>query len=445
MSTNPPSPLSRRSIRAWQVATVTLLFLGYAGYYACRTQLSVSTPLLIAESPGGDINEETLGIVVSFGAVAYMIGKLLGGPICDFAGGRRIFLLGMGGSIAATLAFAMGSGIPTFTLIWSMNRLFQSLGWGAVVKVSSGWFSFRTYGRVMGIVSLSFVFGDAVLRWFFGRLLGLGLGWRGLFLVAAALLGLVAIANLLFLRNGPRDVGLAEPEVHPQNVYGDTGAGSRPESLRGLILPILRTPSFWLVALLSMGLTLLRESLNFWSPQYLVQVGGLSPAEAAEWSLVFPLFGGFSVLAVGYASDRLAGGRRGGIMAVLLGPLALILLVMGLAAHLPGAWLPIVLLAGAGFLLVGPYSFLAGAISIDLGARRGSSTAAGLVDAAGYVGAILSGWGVGYLARHQGWGSVFAVLGGVALLMCVVAIVYLLRHERRTAGSGFVRRSVSIS
>jgi hypothetical protein len=40
----------------------------------------------------------------------------------------------------------------------------DSAGWGGLVKVASHWFSSRRYGTVMAVLSLSFLFGDAIGR-----------------------------------------------------------------------------------------------------------------------------------------------------------------------------------------------------------------------------------------------------------------------------------------
>ena len=40
----------------------------------------------------------------------------------------------------------------------------------------------------MGVISLSFLFGDALARSFMGCLIDAGLGWRGVFWVAAGVL-----------------------------------------------------------------------------------------------------------------------------------------------------------------------------------------------------------------------------------------------------------------
>ncbi|HTG60684.1 MAG TPA: hypothetical protein VMG63_14915, partial [Terriglobia bacterium] len=40
---------STNSLWRWQVLTVSMLVLGYAGYYLCRSDYSVALPLIMAE------------------------------------------------------------------------------------------------------------------------------------------------------------------------------------------------------------------------------------------------------------------------------------------------------------------------------------------------------------------------------------------------------------
>src|SRR3954449_5805745 len=89
-----PSAPSR--LTQWQWATVGLMVAGYAGYYLCRSNLSVCIPLIRAEliewGYRSDIAKIRLGTVVSFGVLAYAIGKFFAGGLADFLGGRRNFL-----------------------------------------------------------------------------------------------------------------------------------------------------------------------------------------------------------------------------------------------------------------------------------------------------------------------------------------------------------------
>src|SRR5215469_4574218 len=139
----------------WRTVTVALLMLGYAGYYLCRSDLSVAMPLLTAELTAHGISPADarvrLGGIASLGVLMYAIGKFPAGWLIDLLGGRTGFLVGMTGAIVCTLLFGLGGGLPVFTLAWMGNRLLQSTGWSGMVKIASRWFSYSTYGTAMGI------------------------------------------------------------------------------------------------------------------------------------------------------------------------------------------------------------------------------------------------------------------------------------------------------
>ncbi|MCA9583166.1 MAG: MFS transporter, partial [Myxococcales bacterium] len=147
-------------VRRWQGVTLSSLTLGYIGYYFCRSNLAVVSPLLVERYGETGVDQEKMGMIMSAGVLTYALGKLINGTLADFVGGRRVFLWGMVGSVLATVLFGMGSGLSLFLAAWCINRFFQSGGWGALVKVASAWFSPLRMGTVMGILCLSYPIGD---------------------------------------------------------------------------------------------------------------------------------------------------------------------------------------------------------------------------------------------------------------------------------------------
>ena len=105
-----------RSLHRRQILTVSLLFLGYCAYYFCRVDLSVGMPLLVDELGRQGVSHDAaitrLGAVSAAGVLAYALGKMFLGGLGDFWGGRRSFLVGLGGAVAFTLLFAAGGGLP---------------------------------------------------------------------------------------------------------------------------------------------------------------------------------------------------------------------------------------------------------------------------------------------------------------------------------------------
>ena len=425
----------KQRITGWHVLTISLLALGYSGYYFCRSDYSIALPLILAEQVkhGADahVAEIRLGSIASLGVLSYAIGKFPSGAIADRFGGRRNFLGGMTGSILFTLLFMVGGGFPLFTLAWIGNRFVQSLGWAGLVKVTSRWFSYSTYGGVMAILSLSYLFGDAISRGVMSLLLAHGMGWRGLFLAGAGLLSVLLIFNLIFLRESPDAYKLSLPEENPLNLFSGTSDSSKHPSTATIFRTLLSSSAFWLVCLLSLGTTLLRETFNLWTPMYFTQVVGMSNAQAASGSALFPLFGGFSVLLAGFLSDSLGAEGRSRI---LFAGLSLCVLALAGLAHVPmhaPRLLPLVLVAAVAFLLIGPYSYLAGAMSLDFGGKEGGATASGLIDGVGYLAGVLSGNGMAHIAVTYGWQTMFLVLAGVAASSSAVAGIALWQQRRR--------------
>jgi sugar phosphate permease len=420
---------------AWHGATIALLVLGYSGYYFCRSNLSVVLPDLIADlgrhGVAASDAQVRLGLIASIGTMAYAAGKFISGSMADLFGGRRTFLGGMGGSILFTLLFVVSGGFPLFTLAWVGNRLFQSMGWVGLVKVASRWFSYSTYGTVMAVLSLSFLFGDAGCRWVMSQLMAHGVGWRGVFVAGAISLTALLLANLLLLRETPEERGLPSPEENPLNVYAEAGSTTSEGrvSLMTILKPLVASVPFWLVCLLSLGTTLLRETFNFWTPTYFVQFVGMTPSMAAERSALFPLFGGVSVLLAGVLSDKIGlNGRNVVLVGGMAGSAVCLIALAGTPGH-ASQFAPVALVALAGFLLLGPYSYLAGAMSLDFGGKRGSATAAGIIDGVGYLAGWLSGDTVARVTVAYGWRYAFLALAGAAALTALVSLA-LVAHQQ---------------
>ena len=418
------------SLRARQSTVLVLLFTGYAACYFCRADLSVATPLIIEElGQRGITHAEAIvriGEISSFGVLAYALGKLFLGGLGDFWGGKPNFLIALGGAAAFTLLFAGGATLPVFTLAWIGNRITQSIGWAGLIKVSSKWFDYSAYGTVLGILSVSYLVGDAGARYLMGLLIQHGFGWRSLFVLAASVVGTCFLASLLFLRESRALAGHGEARANPLSLYGD--AAAKPASVASLLRPLFRSRAFIVVCVLSFGCTVVRETFNTWTPAYLREYLGYSMSGAASWSAVFPGVGAASVIASGWASDRL--GVHGRSLLLFLGlaaAAAALLALMTLPASTHASLLPVLAIAVIAFCLLGPYSYLGGAIALDFGGKQAGAVSSGIIDGVGYLGGVLAGASVAQLSVAFGWRGVFIALAAVSALSALgAAYLYLL-------------------
>jgi len=431
-----PAPPSASSLRAAQIRTVVLLFCGYAACYYCRADLSVATPLLAEELAHYGLGHGEalirIGSITSIGVAAYAFGKLFLTGLGDYWGGRRSFLIGVGGAAVFTLLFALGGGLPVFTLAWAGNRLTQSVGWAGLVKVSSKWFNYSSYGSIIGILSISYLVGDAAARTQMSMLLEHGYGWRVLFVFAGVVAGIALLANLLWLRESRTEEGHAEAQPNPLNLFA--AAESRPASVAALLLPLLRSRAFLIVCLLSFGATIIRETFNTWTPVYLRDYLGYSVSSSAGISALFPAVGAVSVLLAGWLSDRLGLNGRALIMFIGLGASAAALLALtSVPAGHAGTLLPLALIGLVAFCLLGPYSYLGGAFALDFGGKQAGAASSGIIDGIGYLGGILAGDSIARLAVAFGWRGVFMALALVSALAALCAGYLYLMNARSAA------------
>jgi sugar phosphate permease len=408
-----------KTLRFRQIATVSLLFGGYAACYFCRADLSVSTPYIVDELRAKGIAHQdaviSIGQMTSLGVLAYALGKLFLTGLGDFWGGRRNFLIGLAGATVFTGLFSFGTALPLFTFAWFGNRLTQSIAWAGLIKVTSKWFDYTSHGAIAGILSISYLVGDGLARHWMGGILGQGYAWRVVFYFAAAVAGALLIGNLLFLRESRTDAGYPPAKPHPSNLFG--GAESQPASVRALLGPLLRDRAFLIVCVLSFGATIVRETFNIWTPMYLHEHSGYSESAAAGMSAVFPGVGVISVLLSGWLSDRI--GENGRSTVMFFGFLAAAVALLALTLLPPttsGSLRAVVIIGAIAFCVLGPYSYLGGAFALDFGGKQAGAVSSGLIDGIGYLGGILAGDTVARISVGFGWRGVFVALAVVCAL-----------------------------
>lgn len=381
------------------------LFVCYGSFYLCRANLEAAGPLLIAHE---GLTKTSFGELSTIATFTYAVGKFAMGATGDVLGGRRLLAVAITGSVAFSLAFGVQHAFVMLVFCAAANRFFQSGGWSAVVHVVSRRFEPARHGAVMGVLSTSYELGNVAAL----NLSGLVAhwGWRMLFVVNPLLFAAVGGGALLVLRGG---------EKEREKKAKEAGEEEEPKLPLSVILPQLaRSGAFWLALAMSALLTFLRISFLTWTPTYLYEVshaaGRDEVSAAIVKSSIFPASGVVAALGVGAISDRLGRGRRAPIMAASLAVVVVLVMVLG-HGGVHDATTAAFLIGGVGLFLLGPYSLLAGAIALDIAGKRGTATATGIIDGAGYLAGALSGYVLGAIADRAGWSAVFDLVTAAAL------------------------------
>ncbi|NBP25472.1 MAG: MFS transporter, partial [Proteobacteria bacterium] len=278
------------SPRVW--GWLALLVAGYVGVYLCRKNLAVAVPLLVGEF--GATREE-VGRIASAGTLAYAAGKLLLTPWVDRFGGRPGFIASL---VAVSCFGALSAASPSLSVLalaYSCNRLGGSPAWAAMVKQAAPWFGPRLLPFALGVLSLSYVFGGAAAVALAGFVAeASGQSWRAIMLAPALPVALLAILAWRFL---PR--------------AWEGGQGPAPQASPGsfslLFRELGRDRAFWVICALSFCLTLVRETFNDWTVDFIKSEAGpgVSLRMASFLSLPFDVCGATGIVVTGALLGRL--------------------------------------------------------------------------------------------------------------------------------------------
>jgi sugar phosphate permease len=172
-----------------------------------------------------------------------------------------------------------------------------------------------------------------------------------------------------------------------------------------------------------------------WLPAFLDEqgVGQASPlwedTKKAMKLCIHPLAGSLGAILAGWATDRFFGGRRAPVIVVLLFLLGVFSIVFPYVDP-TNTWLVVLVVALVGFCTYGPHILMVGHAAQDFGKKSGAAGAAGFIDAMGYVGAALTGWGAGRLIKSygedhasllQGYQTTFVIFGSAAFVGALLA------------------------
>ncbi|MCA8925065.1 MAG: MFS transporter [Planctomycetes bacterium] len=413
----------------WRVSTFWVMLLGYVGYYLCRKNLSAAFPLM---EKAFDYTNSDLGMIAAASEIAYAAGKFVNGPLGDKLGGKKIFLVGMAGAIFFNVLFALSWSLWMFVAVWCACRYFLSMGWGGIAKTIGYWYPAERNGTIMGFISINFQFGGVAAVLFAGFLVEMGSGWRGLFLWPAAVLSLVWVWSYLASKAKPTDVipetnfGQAE-SGHGHKVDLENEEGEDSPSVKTILVGLLKLRIYRHLLWFSFLTTLLRSVFFHWTPKFLADIGQTDTMAILK-SALFPFLGCLGTVALGWYTDRYPGknGDRFRAMWVMLAGLTACLVGIAILATQDAkgyADVIVVLLGGAGFFLLGPYSMTSGCLSLDIAGSRGAGTCTGLLDGVGYLGGAVAAFGAGKISDSLGWHYVFGILAAFAFLSVASSFV----------------------
>jgi OPA family glycerol-3-phosphate transporter-like MFS transporter len=429
------------SFRRRRTANWIVLGLLYAFFYMTRYNFAATMSEL--SKTFGWTNTQ-LGIFETMMPLVYGLSVVLNGPLADRIGGRKAFLFGAVGVVvmnfafgACTLAvaspavmagtghdahvvtaavlrggFTPGSLLFLMAAVWGINGYFQSFGALSIVKVNAQWFHVLERGTFAGVFGVLIRLG-LILAFSGVPFILTVLPLRFAFWLPGTFVAVMFVANLLWMKDSPKDAGWPDMDTGEDGGEGQVDDG-KPPSLKFVLRKVFASRTTWLIALCSMMIGMVRRStVDSWYPKYFrdtyltggaKDLASYAPYQGAAWGIaVLGIAGGF---AFGVASDRVYQGRRAPVITYGFLGMAGALGLLGVSSLAGlGPWAAALCLALLSFFVNGAHGMVGGAASMDFGGRKAAATAAGLFDGMQYLASSLVGVGMGWVLDHWSWSA----------------------------------------
>jgi len=430
--------------KKWRMRIFYSCFIGYTVFYLCKKNIAVALPGLSAEF--GYSNTE-LGILGSSLYLTYGVGKFINGIFADSSDVRKFLPTALIMSAIANICFALSAvfvtpghttffGLPSgtvllwlFVFFWGANGWFQSAGFPAVAKSLTYWFSNSERGTKWSLWSCSHQVGTFLSVIFSGFIVA-HFGWRMAFFIPAIIAILIGLWLFTHLFDRPQAMGLPCVEKfreEPSLEKCEDELAEVDNRSYGQIFKenILCNKTLWLLAIAYIFVYIIRFGVEDWVIKYLNEAKGNSLELSAMKLSALPLFGIVGTIAAGVISDKVFKGRRSPVNIIYLVGVAVCLILLRFNTI---SNLDFVIIGLIGAFTYGPQMMIGGLCAVESSSKKVASAATGFTGSFGYLGAVLSATGTGFMVDKFGWdGAVwFWVLSA---LICIAVCFTLFFHE----------------
>jgi sugar phosphate permease len=304
------------------------------------------------------------------------------------------------------------------------------MGFPPIAKNLSYWFSNSERGFKWSLWSPSHEIGTFLAVIISGFLV-VHFGWESAFYVPAIFALLFSIYLYKNLQDKPSSLGLPEIETYRNEVCVSNDENIVEPDLTYFEIfkkYILKNFQIWLLAVAYIFVYVVRYSTVDWIVKYLVDIKSYSIQAAAVKLSFLPLFGVIGTISAGFVSDKFFKGKRAPVNILCLSMLAAVLYLFKINTI---SYLDYLYIALIGIFTCGPQVLIGGLCAVESSSKKVASAATGFCGMFGYLGAVLSGVGTGFIIDKFGWSGALNYWVYCALIAVFICILLLIEENKK--------------
>lgn len=426
----------------WRLRIFYACFIGYTIFYLCKKNIAVALPG-ISQEFGYSMTE--LGILGSSLYLTYGIGKFVNGVLADGSDVRKFLPTALIMTSLANIAFALSPStiqllglstktsamllLWTLTFLWGISGWFQSAGFPAVAKSLTYWYSNTERGTKWSLWSCSHQTGT-FLSFIIAGHIASAYGWRAAFIVPGVLALITALWLFNRLRDRPQSLGLPDVETYRNEpaAKNNTSCDDDMSYVQIFKKYILCNKTIWMLAIAYIFVYIIRFGAEDWMIMYLNKAKGDSLALATNKISSLPLVGIVGTICAGLVSDKLFKSKRAPVNLIYLAGvvICLILLKFNTISNLD-----FVIIGLLGAFTYGPQMMIGGLCAVESSSKKVASAATGFTGTFGYIGAVLSATGTGFMVDKFGWnGAIIFWLASAIICIAICSVIMIDENKK---------------
>ena len=429
----------------WRLRIFYACFIGYTIFYLCKKNIAVALPGISNEF-GYSMTE--LGILGSSLYLTYGIGKFVNGVLADGSDVRKFLPLALIMTALANIAFALTPSVVSIfgldpqvsavvllwalTFLWGVSGWFQSAGFPAVAKSLTYWYSNSERGTKWSLWSCSHQTGT-FLSFIIAGHIASHWGWRAAFLVPGVLALITAAWLYERLRDRPQSLGLPDIEVYNNEPAAKKADKTEEDSMTYVQIfkkHILCNKTIWMLAIAYIFVYIIRFGAEDWMIMYLTKAKtDIDLADATNMIASLPLVGICGTVCAGLISDKIFKGKRAPVNLIYL--MGVVAMLLALKFNTINS-LNYVIIGLLGAFTYGPQMMIGGLCAVESSSKKVASAATGFTGTFGYIGAVFSATGTGFMVDKFGWNGAIAFWLASAVI-CITICTILFVDERKKA------------
>lgn len=358
------------------------------------------------------VSHASAGLVTTCFFFSYGVGQLINGLLCNRYNKKVMIALSLLISSAINSAVFYGAPFVSFKYLWVLNGAAQSVLWSSLISALSQTLQGKDLSKATVIMSTTVPVGTFLTYGLSAVEAATG-AFKYSFLVGAAVMIICAAVWLVFY-----DKNLKNDNAKPDKPEQE----SKPlkEKQQAAFSPYL-VAMFAIIAIAVAACNLIKDGLTAWVPSILNEKFSLNESLSIVITLTLPLLGMVGAFINTVIVKKLK--SYVGVFAVYFTVVSISILLVTAFSSV-SMWALIILFGIISLLMYAVNNFVTSLLPLYMRDKVNAGMFAGIFNACGYVGSMISSYGLGKVADSFGWNGVFNLLLCVGVAVAAISVLY---------------------